>query len=96
MLLYGWLGRLISQRKILLIVGTLTSLLASGALMVSIEYWMLFPARFLQGVSNAFIWIMSFALIADLWPVSKLGLMFGFICGLYPLGMTFGLTVGGK
>lgn len=94
--MYGWLGCQINSRKILLIIGTLTSLLASGALMVSVEYWMLFPARYLQGLSNAFIWLMSFALVADIWPVSKLGLMFGFICAFYPLGMTFGLTVGGK
>ncbi|GAA5802520.1 hypothetical protein HPULCUR_007987 [Helicostylum pulchrum] len=92
--LFGLLGCQITQRKVLLIVGTLTSLLASGALMVSFEHWMLFPARFLQGLSNAFIWSMSFALVSDIWPISKLGSMFGFICGLYPLGMTFGLTVG--
>lgn len=79
-----------------MLVGTLTSLMATGAFMVSTEYWMLFPAKLLQGLSNAFIWLMCSALIADIWPISKLGSMVGLICGLYPLGMTFGVTVGGK
>jgi MFS family permease len=64
--------------------------------MASVEYWMLFPAKFLQGLSNTCIWLMCSALIADIWPVSKLGSMIGFVCGLYPLGMSFGLVVGGK
>lgn len=79
-----------------MIIGTLISLLASGAFMASIEYWMLFPAKFLQALSNACIWSMSSALIADIWPIGRLGSMVGLVCGLYPLGMTLGSTVGGK
>lgn len=96
LLLFGWLGSQFVQRKVFVIVGTLTSLMASGAFIVSFEYWMLLPAKFLQGLSNASIWLMCCALIADIWPISKLGSMVGLICGIYPLGMTFGLTLGGN
>ncbi|KAL9537625.1 hypothetical protein MBANPS3_011609 [Mucor bainieri] len=78
--MFGWLGCQIRQRKYLLLIGTCASILAGGALMVSIEYWMLFPAKFLQ---------------ADVWPQSKLGSMIGFIMCTYPLGMSSGLTIGG-
>lgn len=77
-------------------IGTLISVTATGTIMVSTEYWMLFLASILQGLANAFIWLMCSALIADIRPISKLGLMVGLVCGLYPLGMTFGITVGGN
>lgn len=94
-LMFGWLGCQIRQRKYLLLIGTCASILAGGAFMVSIEYWMLFPAKFLQGISNASIWLMCTALIADVWPQSKWGSMIGFILSTYPLGMSSGLTIGG-
>ncbi|CEP14268.1 hypothetical protein [Parasitella parasitica] len=78
-LMFGWLGCQIRQRKYLLLIGTCASILAGGGFMVSIEYWMLFPAKFLQGVSNASIWVFSSALIADVWPQR----------------MASGLTIGG-
>ncbi|KAL7308366.1 hypothetical protein PS15m_011581 [Mucor circinelloides] len=93
--MFGWLGCQIRQRKYLLLIGTCASILAGGALMVSIEYWMLFPAKFLQGLSNASIWLMCTALIADVWPQSKWGSMVGFVVCTYPLGMSSGLTIGG-
>ena len=96
LLLFGWLGAQFVQRKIFVIVGTLTALMASGAFMVSSEYWMLLPAKFLQGLSNACIWLMCSALIADIWPLSKLGSMVGLICGIFSLGMSSGLILGGK
>ncbi|KAG2206334.1 hypothetical protein INT46_003570 [Mucor plumbeus] len=94
-LMFGWFGCQIRQRKYLLLIGTCASILAGGAFMVSIEYWMLFPANFLQGISNASIWLMCTALIADIWPHSKWGSMIGFILSTYPLGMSLGLTLGG-
>lgn len=96
LLLFSWLGSQFSQRKIFVLVGSLTALLSSGAFMVTVEYWMLLPIKILQGFSNASIWLMCSALIADIWPTCKLGSMVGFICGTFPLGMTTGLTIGGK
>ncbi|KAI8639248.1 major facilitator superfamily domain-containing protein [Parasitella parasitica] len=94
-LMFGWLGCQIHQRKYLLLIGTCASILAGGAFMVSIEYWMLFPAKFLQGLSNASIWLIGSVMIADVWPQSKWGFMVGFIFCTYPLGMASGLTIGG-
>ncbi|CAO3656931.1 unnamed protein product [Mucor hiemalis] len=95
LLLFSWLGSQFSQRKIFVLVGSLTALMSSGAFMITVEYWMLLPVKILQGFSNASIWLMCSALIADIWPARKLGSMVGFICGTFPLGMTSGLTIGG-
>jgi MFS family permease len=93
--LFGWLGCQIRQRKLLLIAGTFASIFSIGALIVSVQCWMLFPAKFLQGISNASVWLMCSALTLDVCPISKLGSMIGFVIGMYPIGMVFGLTVGG-
>lgn len=93
-LLFGWLGCQVKQRKLLLIVGSLSLLVASGACALSTQYWMLFPAKFLQGISNACVWIISAAITGDAWPLSKWGTMVGFIGGLFPLGLTIGINGG--
>lgn len=93
--LFGWLGCQIRQRKLLLIAGTLLYIFSIGALMMSVEYWILLPANFLQGLSNASVWLMCSALISDIWPINKLGSMVSFFIGMYLAGMVFGLTVGG-
>lgn len=90
----GWLGCQVAQRKSLLLVGSISLLIASGAFALSTKYWMLLPSKFLQGISNSCIWITSTALTADAWPLSKWGSMVGFIGGLFPLGLSIGTNAG--
>ncbi|KAI9476273.1 MAG: major facilitator superfamily domain-containing protein [Benjaminiella poitrasii] len=94
-LLFGWLGNQTLQRKLPILLGLFTSISTIVAFMIPYQYWMLFPSKFLQGFSNGAIWLMCSASIADEWSLSKWGSMVGLIGGLYPLGMTYGLTIGG-
>jgi MFS family permease len=56
---------------------------------------MLLPVQFLQGVSNACIWITCCSLITDMWKPEKIGSIIGSVIGIYSLGIMAGILIGG-
>ncbi|KAI8637354.1 major facilitator superfamily domain-containing protein, partial [Parasitella parasitica] len=92
--IFGWLGDKIKQRRLPMLLGTVSSIAANLLFMLSTTFSMLLAARFFQGVSNACVWTMCLCLIVDNWPKDQLGGQMGKLVGFYPLGMMIGLPAG--
>ncbi|KAI8968325.1 major facilitator superfamily domain-containing protein [Mycotypha africana] len=95
-LLTSWVARQTKQRRVPLLVASIAGMIAGSVYMVSVQYWMLLLAGFVQGASNAAIWLFSSACIADAWSQRQSTMMVGFINSISALGAAFGLIVGGE
>ncbi|GAM26306.1 hypothetical protein SAMD00019534_094810 [Acytostelium subglobosum LB1] len=82
-------------RKTPFLIG-LMSLIASTLMFAFAEsLWILFVARFAQGVSSAVSWVVGLALIADIYPPERLGTIIGSVVGGNAVGALVGPPIGG-
>ncbi|GAM27334.1 hypothetical protein SAMD00019534_105090 [Acytostelium subglobosum LB1] len=82
-------------RKTPFLIG-LISLIASTLMFAYGEsLWILFVARFAQGVSSAVSWVVGLALIADIYPPERLGTVIGSVVGGNAIGAPVGPLIGG-
>lgn len=74
----------------------LSGLIASTILYAAgTQLWMLFVARFFQGVSGAASWVVGFAMVADVYPADILGSKLGIVMSVNGVGLLIGPTIGG-
>jgi multidrug resistance protein len=82
-------------RKPLLIGGSIVLAAATALFAVSTSLPLLFAARLLQGAADGVMWVVGFALIADLYGPEDRGRVMGYVMSGTSFGIMIGPTIGG-
>jgi DHA1 family solute carrier family 18 vesicular amine transporter 1/2 len=93
--IFGVISDRYKTRKLPMLFGLLA--LASSTLLFALaqSYAVLIFARLAQGISSGATWTIGLAMIADIYPSDKVGVVMGSIMGANTLGFLLGPLIGG-
>ena len=93
--LFGIVSDRLNNRMIPMILSLLSLIGSSVLFMLASSYWMLYLARFLQGVSGGAVWTLGMTLIADTHEREEMGSAMGLAMSGFLLGELAGPPIGG-
>lgn len=82
-------------RRAPMLVALLTLIIATIFYGLATKLWMLFVARFFQGVAAAGTQVITFALIGDVYPIDQVGSKNAIVMSFQAIGAVLGPSVGG-
>jgi multidrug resistance protein len=82
-------------RKWPLLSGLLLMVVACFGFAYASTYWQLLLSRFAQGFSGAASWVIGLVMIADVYPLTEVGVAMGTVMALNSIGFLIGPTIGG-
>lgn len=82
-------------RRMPMLMGLLGMIASTILYGLATELWLLFLARFFQGVSSAASWVVGMAMVADVYDANVLGSKLGILMSINGIGLLIGPTLGG-